>query len=313
MGNIADLDSENDAIPNNNSNSGNDQNLAELFVNHDVHERKRLQELQKKEERQRERQRELDEKRSFEIAAAEQIHEEYYGKYSMRIIKDTLKRHKYDVIAACAELSNGTYVIDEEKRSSLKQEPVIISYATWPSLTEQANKTQTKASSPSVRSANRIKKGIREDILELELEAEKQNKQADHHILMANERKCNTLAFGPLNRIAREERREAERLYKEANLLIANELKPSLDLHNFNIDRALHLIRAAIIALKKWRANQRHLELIPGHGTNNPQNKAVLKQAIIQWLNQEKIKFQCPSNPGMIIIDLFSVPYKFGC
>ncbi|KAI6214040.1 Mediator of RNA polymerase II transcription subunit 20 [Aphelenchoides besseyi] len=315
LGNIEDLDIRNDAIQTNNANDGSSQSLAELFVNHDVNERKDrkyAKELETKEERQRERQRKLDERRSEEMAAAEQIHEEYFGIYSMRIIKDTLKRHKYDVVAACAELSNGTNVIDEEKRRSSKQEPVITSYATWPSLTEQANKTQAKASSPSIRRVNQMKKEVREDILELELEAEKKNEQADHHILMANEQK-NTLAFGALNRIARDERRDAERLYREANLLIANELKTSLDLHNFTIDRALHLIRAAIIELKRRRTHQRRLELIPGHGTNNPQNKAVLKQAIIQWLNQEKIKFHCPTNPGLIIIELFSVPYKFGC
>ncbi|KAI6234563.1 hypothetical protein M3Y99_00773900 [Aphelenchoides fujianensis] len=281
-----------------------DQSLAELFVSYEVDDlmnRKAAQELLAKENARAEKQRQLEEERNQRAVLEYQLFDILpEGAYSMDDVRKALKHHKYDVQAAFEELHSALLVLDEAKRTKTKAEPVVNSYATantWPSL-EQSVGTPRKSASARRPS---MEHEVLEDIHELERAGKKKFAACNHHTAQAYNYPKHSKEAGAISHIARTERREAEDLFHEGEF---SPLCPS--------ERTYHLLDVAIGALRKYRPSFRYLELIPGKGLNNKCKQPILKQAIIQWLKQEDIQYECPSNEGVVVVDLYTVPPKFG-
>jgi len=282
--------------------------MVQAFVEYDVNssslKSERLVRRLVKEDERKEKNRQVAMEQDARKATLEQIFEVFEGCFSQADIKKLLNKYEYNPDRVIEELGNASVI---NSRSGESVQPAKVVYASTKPIV--FNNPPRNSPIKSNSSPDLTQVVTEEDAVRIADDyARRLNAVSTHHYSLAHRYGKNDIRYGPLTAIARDERKKAYDAQEKADNIRAAEISDSLDLHTMPVERALRFTNSVIQSVRKRRPGQAKLEVITGRGMNNAKGKAVLKAAMIQWLNQMKIKYELNSkNPGVVIVNLRSI------
>ncbi|CAD5226869.1 unnamed protein product [Bursaphelenchus xylophilus] len=217
---------------------------------------------------------------------------ELFPQYDKKVIKQVLEEKNYD-----CEL-----VVDELAIGSTRAPIIIQSEAVPRSSSTSALSIMTDSSGLSTNSSSSSSSTTPAGQLTA---VDYYEKAAHYRKLAAGLPSKFDPAYPQYLRLARECSQNAKRLQEEEENDVALHVTDVLDLHGFEVARAVKILDKAIKTLKEKHPYQRYLEVITGKGNRNAKNKSPLRDGIQLWLEQKQILYSQDSrNLGSFKVNL---------
>ncbi|CAD5219792.1 unnamed protein product [Bursaphelenchus okinawaensis] len=218
---------------------------------------------------------------------------EIFPQYPEKIFKQVLNEKNYVFDAAVAELANASTVGEKAADNyKLPRSPRIIHSNIATTVHRSSSMSNlsvvTNSSTSSTNTASSISSGISSAVMTA---TDYYDKAAYYRQLAAKLPNKNHPAYPQYLRLATECSQNAKKLQEEEedNAAVVTDV---LDLHGFEVARAIKILSKTIERIREKRPMQRYLEVITGIGNRNALKKAPLRKGIQLWLDQKKYRYE---------------------